>query len=84
MQDSFFNPTCAPFRWQLLRLLGTLCDGPIGGCGARLFLGISAARVSEEGKASSLTLIEGCLLRPGEVGALNAPSCEEGNAEEKC
>lgn len=76
------QPTCAPLRWQLLRLLGTLCDATMGGCGARLFLGISAGsvlEVLEEETASTFTLAGACLLRPGEVGALTAPSFEERN-----
>lgn len=76
---SHHQPTCGPLTWQVLRLLGTLCDAPMGGWGARLFLGISAGRVQEEETPCAFIPTPTSLLRPGDAGALTAPSCEEGN-----
>lgn len=61
----------------MLRLLGTPCDAPRGGRGARLFLGISAGRVLEEEATCPFIPAPTCLLNPGETGALAAPSYEE-------
>lgn len=45
------QPTCGLLRWQVLRLLGTLCDTPMGGGGAGLFLEMSPGRLLQEERA---------------------------------
>lgn len=80
INDMFFSttkPTCAPSKLQVLRLLRTLCETVIGGWGARLFLGISAGKVLEEEMLSEFIWTTTHFLRPGEAGALAAPSYRE-------
>lgn len=70
--------TC-PLRWQVLRLLGTLCDTPMGGWGAGLFFGISASMEFEDDTDRPFRLTPSRLSGPGKTCALTATSFQEKN-----